>query len=49
MLDVATGPAGVAALAVAARTGADVVGVDLNEPMLRAGLDGAARPGCVAG
>lgn len=37
VLDVATGPAGVA-LAVAARTGADVVGVDLNEPMLRAGL-----------
>jgi demethylmenaquinone methyltransferase / 2-methoxy-6-polyprenyl-1,4-benzoquinol methylase len=41
VLDVATGPGGVA-LAVAARTGADVVGVDLNEPMLRAGL---ARPG----
>lgn len=37
VLDVATGPAGVA-LAVARRTGADVVGVDLNEPMLRAGL-----------
>jgi demethylmenaquinone methyltransferase / 2-methoxy-6-polyprenyl-1,4-benzoquinol methylase len=37
VLDVATGPGGVA-LAVAARTGADVVGVDLNEPMLRAGL-----------
>jgi demethylmenaquinone methyltransferase/2-methoxy-6-polyprenyl-1,4-benzoquinol methylase len=37
VLDVATGPAGIA-LAVAARTGADVVGVDLNEPMLRAGL-----------
>ena len=37
VLDVATGPAGVA-LAVAAKTGADVVGVDLNEPMLRAGL-----------
>jgi demethylmenaquinone methyltransferase/2-methoxy-6-polyprenyl-1,4-benzoquinol methylase len=37
VLDVATGPAGVA-LAVAARTGADVAGVDLNEPMLRAGL-----------
>jgi demethylmenaquinone methyltransferase / 2-methoxy-6-polyprenyl-1,4-benzoquinol methylase len=37
VLDVATGPAGVA-LAVAGRTGADVVGIDLNEPMLRAGL-----------
>ena len=37
VLDVATGPAGIA-LAVAGRTGADVVGVDLNEPMLRAGL-----------
>ena len=37
VLDVATGPAGIA-LAVAAATGADVVGVDLNEPMLRAGL-----------
>ncbi len=40
VLDVATGPAGIA-LAVAARTGADVVGVDLNEPMLRAGLPGS--------
>ncbi|HEV2452417.1 MAG TPA: class I SAM-dependent methyltransferase, partial [Streptosporangiaceae bacterium] len=36
VLDVATGPAGVA-LALAARTGAHVAGVDLNEPMLRAG------------
>jgi demethylmenaquinone methyltransferase / 2-methoxy-6-polyprenyl-1,4-benzoquinol methylase len=36
VLDVATGPAGIA-LAVAERTGARVVGVDLNEPMLRAG------------
>jgi demethylmenaquinone methyltransferase/2-methoxy-6-polyprenyl-1,4-benzoquinol methylase len=36
VLDVATGPAGVA-LAVAGRTGATVVGVDLNEPMLRRG------------
>ena len=36
VLDVATGPAGIA-LAVANRTGAQVVGVDLNEPMLRAG------------
>ncbi len=44
VLDVATGPAGVA-LAVAARTGADVVGVDLNEPMLRAGLPNVLRPG----
>jgi len=33
------------ALAVAARTGADVVGVDLNEPMLRAGLPNVRRPG----
>jgi demethylmenaquinone methyltransferase/2-methoxy-6-polyprenyl-1,4-benzoquinol methylase len=37
VLDVATGPAGVA-LAVAERTGCRVVGVDLNEPMLRAGV-----------
>ena len=44
VLDVATGPAGIA-LAVAARTGADVVGVDLNEPMLRAGLPRIRRPG----
>src|SRR6476620_1642973 len=36
VLDVATGPAGVA-LAVAGRTQATVVGVDLNEPMLRRG------------
>ena len=45
MLDVATGPAGIA-LAVADRTGANVAGVDLNEPMLRAGLARApaARP-----
>jgi demethylmenaquinone methyltransferase/2-methoxy-6-polyprenyl-1,4-benzoquinol methylase len=43
VLDVATGPGGVA-LAVAARTGAHVVGVDLNEPMLRAGL-GRRPPG----
>src|SRR5215469_7462582 len=35
VLDVATGPAGIA-LAIAERTGAQVVGVDLNEPMLRA-------------
>lgn len=38
VLDVATGPAGIA-LAVAARTDAQVVGVDLNEPMLRAGVE----------
>lgn len=44
VLDVATGPAGVA-LAVAARTGADVVGIDLNEPMLRAGQARVRRPG----
>jgi demethylmenaquinone methyltransferase/2-methoxy-6-polyprenyl-1,4-benzoquinol methylase len=44
VLDVATGPAGIA-LAVASRTGADVVGVDLNEPMLRAGLPRIRRPG----
>lgn len=36
VLDVATGPAGVA-LATTRRTGARVVGVDLNEPMLRRG------------
>ena len=44
VLDVATGPQGVA-LAVAGRTGADVVGVDLNEPMLRAGMARTRRPG----
>jgi demethylmenaquinone methyltransferase / 2-methoxy-6-polyprenyl-1,4-benzoquinol methylase len=44
VLDVATGPAGIA-LSVAGRTGADVVGVDLNEPMLRAGLARTRRPG----
>ncbi|HEY6276121.1 MAG TPA: class I SAM-dependent methyltransferase [Streptosporangiaceae bacterium] len=44
VLDVATGPAGIA-LAVANRTGADVAGVDLNEPMLRAGLPNVRRPG----
>src|SRR5262249_18621983 len=42
-LDVATGPAGIA-LAVAGRTGADVVGGGLNEPMLRAGLPRIRRP-----
>jgi demethylmenaquinone methyltransferase/2-methoxy-6-polyprenyl-1,4-benzoquinol methylase len=44
VLDVATGPAGVA-LAVARQTGADVVGIDLNEPMLRAGLPNVRRQG----
>jgi len=47
VLDVATGPAGIA-LAVAARTGrtgARVVGVDLSEPMLRAGLANVRRSG----
>src|SRR5215470_17853672 len=43
VLDVATGPGGIA-LAVAGRTGADVAGVDLNEPMLRAGLPRIRRP-----
>lgn len=49
VLDVATGPAGVA-LAVARCTGATVVGVDLNEPMLRQGrrnVQAADRPGQV--
>ena len=49
VLDVATGPAGVA-LAVARRTEATVVGVDLNESMLRRGLRNvqtADRPGDV--
>ena len=49
VLDVATGPAGVA-LAVARRTEATVVGVDLNESMLRRGLrnvQAADRPGDV--
>jgi demethylmenaquinone methyltransferase/2-methoxy-6-polyprenyl-1,4-benzoquinol methylase len=47
VLDVATGPAGIA-LAVAARTGgtgAQVVGVDLNEPMLRAGAANVRESG----
>lgn len=47
VLDVATGPAGVA-LAVARRTEAAVVGVDLNEPMLRRGqhnVQAAGRTG----
>jgi demethylmenaquinone methyltransferase / 2-methoxy-6-polyprenyl-1,4-benzoquinol methylase len=44
VLDVATGPAGIA-LSVAGRTNAQVVGVDLNEPMLRAGLANVRRAG----
>lgn len=44
VLDVATGPAGVA-LAVAERTGARVVGVDLNEPMLREGMHNVRSAG----
>ena len=44
VLDVATGPAGIA-LAVAGRTGARVAGVDLNEPMLRAGAANVQRAG----
>lgn len=44
VLDVATGPAGVA-LATARRTGAAVVGVDLNEPMLREGVRNVRRAG----
>ena len=44
VLDVATGPAGIA-LALAARTGARVAGVDLNEPMLRAGAANVRRTG----
>ena len=42
VLDVATGPAGIA-LAVAERTGAQVVGVDLNEPMLREGVSNVRK------
>src|SRR5580704_5033116 len=44
VLDVATGPAGIA-LAVAERTGAQVVGVDLNEPMLREGAANVRKTG----
>ena len=44
VLDVATGPAGIA-LAVAGRTGAQVAGVDLNEPMLRAGAANVRKAG----
>lgn len=42
VLDVATGPAGVA-LQLAARTGADVTGLDLTPEMLRAGALNVAR------
>lgn len=42
VLDVATGPAGVA-LQLAARTGADITGIDLSPDMLRAGARNAAR------
>lgn len=45
VLDVATGTAGVA-LALCARTGADVVGVDITPQMLRRGLDRVTRNGC---
>jgi hypothetical protein len=44
VLDVVTQPTGIV-LAVAARTGADVDGADLNEPMLRAVLADIHRPG----
>jgi demethylmenaquinone methyltransferase/2-methoxy-6-polyprenyl-1,4-benzoquinol methylase len=44
VLDVATGPAGVA-LQLAARTGAQVVGVDLTEAMIRQGQANVARAG----
>jgi demethylmenaquinone methyltransferase / 2-methoxy-6-polyprenyl-1,4-benzoquinol methylase len=44
ILDVATGTAGVA-LALRARTGARVVGVDLDEGMARRGRDNVARHG----
>lgn len=44
ILDVATGTAGVA-MALQGRTGAQVVGVDLNEAMARRGRDNARRQG----
>ncbi|MBI1758351.1 MAG: class I SAM-dependent methyltransferase [Actinobacteria bacterium] len=44
VLDVATGPAGIA-LAIAQRSQARIVGVDLNEPMLRAGVANVGRAG----
>jgi demethylmenaquinone methyltransferase/2-methoxy-6-polyprenyl-1,4-benzoquinol methylase len=42
VLDVATGPAGVA-LQLAARTGAQVTGIDLSHEMLKAGVANVAR------
>jgi demethylmenaquinone methyltransferase/2-methoxy-6-polyprenyl-1,4-benzoquinol methylase len=48
VLDVATGPAGVA-LQLAARTGARVVGVDVTEAMLRRARDNVARSGARIG
>jgi demethylmenaquinone methyltransferase/2-methoxy-6-polyprenyl-1,4-benzoquinol methylase len=48
ILDVATGPAGVA-LQMADRTGARVVGVDVTEAMLRRGRANAARAGARIG
>jgi len=42
VLDVATGTAGVA-LQVVRRTGARVVGLDVSQPMIRAGVDAVAR------
>lgn len=44
VLDVATGPAGVA-LELGARTAADVIGIDLTESMLRQGVANVARRG----
>ena len=44
VLDVATGTAGVAVM-LTERTGADVTGLDLTEPMLRRGQDRIARHG----
>ena len=44
VLDVATGPAGVA-LQLEARTGAKVIGVDLTEAMIRQGQANVARAG----
>lgn len=44
VLDVATGPAGVA-IALAQRTSAEVTGVDLTVEMLRAGVDNVRRAG----
>src|SRR5664279_3177612 len=44
VLDVATGTAGVA-LMLSQRTGAQITGVDLTEPMLRRGRERIARRG----